>query len=356
MPIKKSSQKFKFRPFFIQKHPLILLLLTLLGSCTGEKALQEPLREAVRDGVYDSAYPSEPLHQDLKGVMRSVSLVNCIAHYESYRFGDLYPQKDVDSLMASASAYSVRIENESSSGTATLVYSDGRQIAILTCAHVVDYPDTMISYHKGSGNIDKVRLRRDLKIYITEYTNHAYFDVLAIDRSRDLAVLGKNYALRPGDRAEVLRIPVGDTRRLDWGSLAYLVGFPKGHRMVSSGLVSLRPEDPRGHFLVDALFNRGFSGGLVLSYLDGPGSMEWLGICTSVSADYEEILVPEESVAGREYDTERPYRGRVFIDKLSRINYGVTHVVPVEQIQLFLDENRETLEQKGFRPELFLHP
>ena len=45
-------------------------------------------------------------------------------------------------------------------------------------------------------------------------------------------------------------------------------------------------------FLVDAVFNRGYSGGIVLAIRDGVPNFELVGLVKSVPAEYEYVMKP----------------------------------------------------------------
>ena len=43
--------------------------------------------------------------------------------------------------------------DQTNSGTGTVIYSNEGKVGILTCAHVVEFPDTIISYFADSKEI-----------------------------------------------------------------------------------------------------------------------------------------------------------------------------------------------------------
>jgi hypothetical protein len=126
------------------------------------------------------------------------------------------------------------------------------------------------------------------------------------------------------------------------------MGYPKGYLMVTRGIVSQPDRDHEGSFLVDALFNRGFSGGIVLAIKDGVPNFEMVGMASSVSADFEYKLVPPEEVTRHGYDPRIPYDGDVYLEFNRHINYGITFIVSAELIQSFIKDNSDQLNQKGY--------
>ena len=65
-----------------------------------------------------------------------------------------------------------------------------------------------------------------------------------------------------------------------------------GHKMITRGIVSNTRDDKSDSFLIDALFNRGFSGGIILAIRDGVPNFELVGMAKSVSAKNEYLLTP----------------------------------------------------------------
>lgn len=318
-----------------------LLWVMLLGSCgSGNPGSAAGIAS---DGRYDHGVPAGDISAAFTDISKSIKLINCVGQYRSRHYSDQNGSAELDSVLAHRLARAVTLDNESSSGTATIIHYDGEQMAVLTCAHVVDYPDTIVTYYRESGHIEQIRVRETFKMYITDYGGGNYFNILAMDREQDIAVLGGKYRSQDPQKVQVMRVEKGNSRDLDWGMRCWMMGYPKGNLMVTEGIVSLRPENYRENFLVDAPFNRGFSGGPVFAFRDGVKGMEWLGMCFSVSADYNTFLVPEELGGGSSYVRDVPYRGPVFAEEIASINYGITNVMTIEKIGRFLEEQGDVL-------------
>ena len=88
-------------------------------------------------------------------------------------------------------------------------------------------------------------------------------EVLAIDRKSDIAILGKEIEGEKPNNIKVFPYLMGDSKELEWGSFVYIMGFPLGHAMITRGIVSDPYKIRKGSFLIDAVFNQGFSGGPV---------------------------------------------------------------------------------------------
>jgi S1-C subfamily serine protease len=146
----------------------------------------------------------------------------------------------------------------------------------------------------------------------------------------------------PETALPVLRLRPGDAGRLSWGSFVYVLGYPRGHPMVTRAIVSNPRSGAENSFLLDGLFNRGISGGLVVAVRGDTGQLEWVGVATGASAHVEQVLVPEHRVID-EQGVLLPYTGRLFIEETRRIDYGITFSVPINAVQRFLREAGQPL-------------
>ena len=100
--------------------------------------------------------------------------------------------------------------------------------------------------------------------------------------------------------------------------------------------------------IIDANFNRGLSGGIVLAIRDGIPNFELVGMAKSVSASNDYFLQPKQTVEEYSYDPKIPYRGDSYVRLQSIINYGVTHVISIETIQEFIQNSEDILDDKGY--------
>ena len=120
------------------------------------------------------------------------------------------------------------------------------------------------------------------------------------------------------------------------------------YKMVSRAIVSSPNIDSNGSFLLDAVVNRGFSGGTVLAIKDGVPNFELVGIIGSVPEDAEYVLEPEKLKYNMQYNPVVPYRGDMYAIQKEDLKYGIAKVIPVEAIQEFLDKNKEKLSDMGY--------
>jgi hypothetical protein len=339
------------------KHNLILFSFTLIISIlflSCAKRIYEVAYPTLNDGKYDSEFPYKSSSAELEKITNSVKKLTAIAYYKNYIFDQSNPATLSDIRTGGYRHKAVReiIYNNSVIGTATIIYLSGRKVALLTCSHVIDFPDTIINYFKEDGkmtsDIQSVAFKDRQNNFVAALPEQGVLETLAVDKTIDIALMGKTFREEAPKFIYPLQYPFGRAKGLEWGSFVYMIGYPKGYRMVTKGLVSQPNRDKSGSFIVDALFNRGFSGGIVLAIRDGIPNFELVGIASSVSADFEHVLVPPESAFTTGYDPRIPYTGDIYIQFNKNINYGITFIISTESIQEFIQQNYEHLLEKGY--------
>lgn len=334
---------------------LLLFLFPFLISC-GSSAVYEKIYPTLSDGKYDSEFPYKSSSQQLEEISRSVKLITSIAYYTSYVFSE--EQKlTVDEIhgkeVLSKAVKTIKYNNNSS-GTATIIYSQGRNIALLTCAHIINFPDTVITYFSLEGGavspfIQSVSIKEGQDNYVPEIPERGYVDILAMDKKSDIALIGKTLnSVSSNTTIKEFPYPNGKAADLEWGDFVYVFGYPMNYKMISKALVS-SPDHAKGYsFLIDAVFNRGFSGGLVLAIRDGVPNFELVGLVRSVPAESEFVLTPLIKDKDAELNPQLPYKGEFLVEKRQAIKFGITKVIGVEAILDFFEANRTELEKKGF--------
>jgi hypothetical protein len=164
----------------------------------------------------------------------------------------------------------------------------------------------------------------------------------------DLALLGKKYGSQAGIHLPVFNYPMGKAKEVEWGTFVYLVGYPINFKMITKAIVSSPMRDESGSFIVDAVINPGFSGGLVLAIRDGVPNFEFIGLVQWVPEDTENMIVPEALKNNASYNPVVPYKGDVFVRKHSTIKYGIAKIIPVETVLNFINQNKAYLIQQGY--------
>ncbi len=331
-----------------------LMIVTLALSSCASKIYSVP-GSTPGDGRYDSEFPNRGCSKQLEEISRTIKAVNCIATYKVYILpsGSALKKDDITEDVLEAQAERVQYANNTSSGTVTVMYNVGFRVAGITCAHIVNNPDTTYTYFVDrSGRrtefVQSVGLLQSQVNYVADFPDGGEMEILALDKANDIAVLGKSFFRHPEASIEAFEYPTGKAKDLEWGSFVYLFGFPLGNKMVSRAIVSSPNRDQKGSFLLDAVFNRGFSGGIILAVRDGVPNFELVGMVSSVPADYDYVITPPRDNPGVEFDTSVPYNGEIYIDKKMSIKYGVTRAISIETIRDFIFTNRNKFESKGY--------
>lgn len=331
-----------------------IFLLFLVGSFTVSCKQSEIISDQsfIQDGKYDSGRNGKSLASSIKSISESVRKLDILTFYKTWEFpkDSSYTKDFISKTSPKAIAISSSINNESGSGTAFVVYYHNYLAGFLSCAHVVDYPDTVYTFYDEDQTIVRsmsVIIRQ--QIFISDLPSGSSVEVIAIDIEKDLAFLKKE--LDPFDEnLKPLDFPVGSTDKLEWGSEIYVLGYPLGKLMLTKGIISI-DKSLNKRFLSDALYNRGISGSPVFAELDGNNNFEWIGIASSASAQTVQYLTPKRDIDENVHN-ETAYYGDVFIEDKLLINYGVTYSIPIEEIITFIARNKSTLKEIGFRTDL----
>jgi hypothetical protein len=314
------------------------------------------------DGKYDTEFPTQPAAKYLTRIVESVLRLNSVVYYRTYFFGDQerVTRKSLTEEILRAHEYNAVYSSSSTSGTSTVIESNGRQIALLTCAHLVAYPDTVFSFLAGpekrpSEFISSVSVQQRMELYVATLPEGGVLTLLAIDKEKDLAVVGRQFESFQALLPPPIGFPFGKSAELDWGTFVYLVGYPSGNKILTRALVSSPNKDHQQSFLVDAVFGRGFSGGICLALRDGIPNFEIVGMIKSVPAHVSYVLTPGRENAVEELDFSRPFRGNAYIDKQVDIEYGTSQALSAEVIVEFLADHKSELLDSGFRIEPMIH-
>jgi hypothetical protein len=247
--------------------------------------------------------------------------------------------------------------SEASTGTATLIYYENNRIALLTCAHIFHYPDTIFSYFDDNDPYSKdylqgISVKSRQMIFFRGFPEGNSLEILASDIEKDLAIIGR---VTEGNVSNLSVFPykLGHSEELEWGSFVYMMGFPMGYEMITKGIIS-RPEPfSEDSFLLDAVANEGFSGSIVIAIKDGIPNFELVGIGQSASVTYDNVLVPEDPGLKLQFNPNVPYEGDLYVDRRKNLNYGVTYGVSTSAIRKFFKDNRQKLEEMGYFPGAF---
>ena len=222
---------------------------------------------------------------------------------------------------------------------------------MLSCYHLFDFQDTLKTYYSNrrgvpTNHLLSLSIKKGQTIYVTHKNGRrTHGQIIAVDKKNDLALLEtetiENLLLENSFNG------VFDNKgQIEFGKEVYLIGFPKGFLCVTMGLVS--PSPYKNKFMVDAPFNRGFSGGAVITIDERSGVYTHVGMANSIAYDSQLILIPNENSVNLKYFENMPYTNDVYIKELKLVNVGLTFAIKGNLIARFLNKEKENLRQKGF--------
>jgi len=332
---------------------VLLACAVMLAGCSS--SVYHDVYPTLTDGRYDSEFPYRGCSKQLEEIAETVNMLSSIAYYRSFTFTmeDRVVRGDIaETLLRLKNGQSVYV-NSTASGTATAILYDDRRVMLLTCAHIVDFEDTVFSFyitpdHRATPWLKSVAIKEKQTNYVATFPEGGELEILAMDRSADIALLGKRFSSEPTNRIRVFPYPFGNARDLEWGTFVYMFGYPSGFKMVTKGIVSSPNKDKRGSFMVDATFSRGFSGGITLAIRDGVPNFELVGIVRLVSARSSYVLSPEKENGEMVFDPAVPYTGAVFVERKTEVESGLTQAVPIEAIREFIRTQAPRLQDKGY--------
>lgn len=331
----------------------LLISFFVFSSCSF--TTYEKVYPTLGDGKYDSEFPYTSTSDELKKISETIQRVNSTAFYKIYIFSeeDNFTLNDLKNKKLDDVAAQEALADNSSSGTAVTVHSENGNVALLTCAHILSFPDTIIAYKlddlgSSTNYVESISLKEKQVIYVAGFPEGSRVEILAIDHELDIALIGRKYGAQSGIFFPAFNYQLGSAKEVEWGTFVYLVGYPINFKIITKAIVSSPRRDEAGSFLVDAVINPGFSGGVVLAIRDGVPNFEFIGLVQWVPEEEESLIYPEIPKSKSSYNPILPYEGNLYVRKHSSIRYGIAKVIPVESIMTFVLKNKSYLNQQGF--------
>ncbi|MEI6683138.1 MAG: serine protease [Bacteroidota bacterium] len=331
--------------------PFFLCIVLLSGyACIHRKVALVQVQKT-HEG-YDSQFPSGVVSDGIAAATRAVKKIYSISSYTTWKFRREQAITRFDILTGNykKTAWGIISTKETVFGTAVVAGVTGKRIALLTCAHVINSPDTLVSYFPPQGDdpapcIQSFSVKEKQENWVKDLPACGSFTVLASDIPNDIAILGKDCESLM-DTVTMFPFPAGRANDLGWGCFVYILGYPLGNLMVTSGIVSPLSKRPKGEFSVDALLNKGCSGGVILAIRNGVPNFELVGLVKNVGSDREEFLKP---AADRSPGIDwMPYKGEMNVGTREVVQYGLNAVVPIEAIVDFYRNSRVSLITTGY--------
>ncbi|MCB2207634.1 MAG: serine protease [Bacteroidetes bacterium] len=329
---------------------ICLLSIVFIVSCKTNENI--PAQSMNPDGRYDSEFPDKSVSDKLNEISKTIKKLDCLAFYMTYVFPPdnqlrrgAITKENIKEMSVSAD-----VTNQSVAGTAAVIYYDGATIGLLTCAHVVDYPDTIFNWYDDEETIlQSISVKVRQQNYISGLPDGDDIEIVVLDQKNDIALLKRNLHSHT-EKPDVFTYKAGNTQELEWGTFVYIMGYPLGNLMVTRAIVSNPDKTKNGVFLTDALYNKGISGSPVFALRDGVPNFEWIGMAKSAAAENYMYLEPDSDMV-KVTHAKYPYEGVFYANKKLAINYGVTFSVTIEAIEVFFRKNKQAIENAGFNIE-----
>lgn len=325
---------------------LVFLLVLLSASCS--KITYDVVYPTLSDGRYDSEFPYRNCSSELGKIAKTIKKVHCLVEYKTYLFDHTQglTKKQLKTSRLDRIAVATSTFNESVGASAILIFSDEHRCVLLTSAHTFDYADTLFTFYTENENkedaiLQSISIKTKQQNFARELGEFGLLDLLVMDMESDIAFL-YGHSDDPQAVFPIFDYPLGNSKQIEWGTFIYAIGFPAGNKMITRGIVANPEPDRSGAFLIDALFNQGMSGGVVLAIRDGVPNFEMVGIVKSVSARFENVLRPEKDSHEKVYNQNLPYEGNMYVKLQRNINYGITYAVSVETVfKLYLMNHKK---------------
>ena len=220
---------------------------------------------------------------------------------------------------------------------------------VLTAAHVVSAPDTVRAYlwdprGQPTGVLASISVKVSDFVFVSGRGGvNVGATVGRVDQDHDLALLTASIPAGVSTMQD-FGFRIGNASELDWGSFAYLIGYPHGQAQMVWGVVSRGERG--GEFVVGATVNFGYSGGPVLAVRDGLPNLELVGICRGASVNKLRYIAPNDLLTPGARMTPRMIE-ETTVKEFQQIEYGSAFVIPVDVIRPFVLAARDVFTGKG---------
>ena len=332
----------------------VVLSGALVVAACASRAIVEGLPP---QAYYRTGFPITDISADLERVLPAVPRIQVQGTYDVYLFLEVDAPTDEElDRGGEVLSRATRVETSTTgrAATAVVIASSGGRSTLLTTDHGITLPDTTIEYFassatsRGAPRLERVAIKRRQVNTVVGASFVEPFQVLARSPDRDLALIGLDVpAGTPADAFAPLRVPMGEPRRLSWGSLIYVVGHPAGYQMITRAIVSQPGRGSNDSFLTDGLSNEGMSGAAILAVRGDTEELELVGVARAAATRRELRLVPDIGSI-RPTEPGRPYDGPLFLREVEQIRYGITFSIPVGEVRDFLADNRSRLAAAGY--------
>ncbi len=209
---------------------LVAVIGIFLYNCSSVS--YETIYPSLGDGKYDSEFPYKSTSDELRKISETIQRLNSTAFYKIFVFDakDNYTIDDLKKSDLEQIASKEILADNSTSGTAVIVYSQNGNVALLTCAHIITFPDTLIAYRLDEFGyetkfVESISIKEKQVIYVAGFPDGSQVEVLAKDTDSDIALIGRKYGTQKGIYFPTFSYPLGKAKEVDWGTFVYSLGL-----------------------------------------------------------------------------------------------------------------------------------
>ena len=338
---------------------ITVLVISILFGCGLQRQVVSV--SVIQDGRYDSEFPVVPTSDQLKQISATVKLISSLTFYSKYFFSQStqLTVQDLYDKTFHMKANSRAVVEMPASGTGTIIYADSEKLALLTCAHTIYAPDTIITYFQDAKGhptiyVESIAVKVRQTINVIGLPNGEKIEVLANDTENDIAILGRRLKSVPKIPIPIFSYPWGVSNDLEWGTFVYMFGFPHGKQIVTNAMVSHPNRNEEHDFIINATMFKGVSGGPIIAIRDGAPNFELIGIANALSANQKIAIRPNPDIEKDSINPTQAYQGDLFLEREYSIIHGLTFAISMESIKNFMREYKNVLEEQGYFIKLVL--
>lgn len=332
-------------------------LILIFNACSSSGITNHSF---LSDGKYDPSIGDVNPAEELNKVSQSIKLISSIAFYKKYSFPSNanYKLKDINKSILEDFSTSVSTFNRDASGTAIIIDKNENSVLLLSCAHILSFPDTLVSYYSyksgiKSDYVESIAFKVGQSNYAS-FTESGEIQIIKMNEEIDGALLlGKTKSASNIDLS-IFPYKFGNSSDLEWGTFVFVFGFPLHNKSITTGIISKPEKSNQKFFVLDAAVNRGSSGSPVIALRDGIPNFELVGIISWVPSDKLIYIRPSYLENNQQYQTDSKYAGDLYISETENIRYGITKAVMIDEIKKFILENSELLTRQKFNVDKLL--
>ena len=208
---------------------MVAVMMFISFSCS--TVVYKSNTRSIKDNTYDSGFPGQNSSKQLEEISRTVYRINSLAFYRVYIFSSTskIKRKDLTGQLIENLHVKSTFVDRTSSGSSLLIYSSEGKVLLLTCAHIINFPDTIVTYFSDSkgvftDEVQSIGFKEKETIYIASFPGDSQVKKILSDDTEDLALLGNDYGPNSKNYFSVFNFPFGDSKEIGWGDFVYLFG------------------------------------------------------------------------------------------------------------------------------------